>query len=435
MAITYYFFDAKKVDGVYDRTYSAGDFSQYLDGLVGSGVFPIPSDSLQVYAGTGMQVKVKSGMGWIDGHKLKNDADLILNVDAADVTLNRIDRVVMKLDLLNRNMGIYIKKGSNASQPTAPTLERTDYVKEYSLATITINKQVTQISEAMIRDTRLDSSVCGMVQGLIQQVSTETLYKQWNDAYDKAMAEDRKSFDDWFADVKDSLSTAVMWQELKHIIITESTNVETVPIGISRYDDAVDILTVYVNGMRLSSSEYTSNATTITFTHPLTVVGTAIEIVVYKAVNGEGAETILGQVTQLQQDVVGLTAESEAMSETLGALRNNLKQPTELYSGSFAPDAKSTMKYLDVTKLVDYDIVIVRATIGTVGEQMLYFYKGTATNGKINQSMSVYLNDSYSGLATIAYDNTTNKIGIRCEDLKGWTVSQFTIKKIWGIKL
>lgn len=422
MALSYYFFDAKKTEGGgYDRTYSAGDFAKYLDGLVGSGVFPIPSTSLQVYSGTGMTVKVKPGMGWINGHKMINDADLVLNIDAADVTLNRIDRIVFRLNLTNRDMGIYVKKGTNASSPVAPTVERTGYIEEYSLATITINKQTTQITESMIRDTRLDSSVCGMVQGLVQQASTATLYKQWNDAYDRAMATDQKEFDDWFANVKDSLSTAVMWQELKNVVVTQSTNVKTMNIGIHQYNDAVDILTVYVNGMRLDQSEYTSDATTITFTDALTVIGTTVEIVVYKCVDASGAQDISSQVTQLQKDVV--------------AIQTGFKQPVSLYSGNLTPETSGSMKYLSVSSLSMYDIIIVRLTIGTIGEQMLYFYKGTASSGKINQSFSAFLNSTTYGTATVQYDNTTNRIGVRADAIQTWNNQQIIVTNIYGVKI
>lgn len=306
MAINYYFFDAKKVEGVYDRTYSSGDFTRYLEGLVGSGVFPIPSDSLQVYAGTGMQVLVKPGMGWINGHKMISDADLTLNLDAADVTLNRIDRVIFRLDMTNRTMGIYVLKGANASSPTAPALTRTQEIIEYSLATITINRQTTQIDASMIRDTRLDSSVCGMVQGLIQQVSTETLFNQWTAAFDQQYNEYTQEFNEWFETIKETLSTVVMWQEFKNVVVTDQTNTSTLSIGISQYKSAVDILNVYVNGLRLDSSEYTHDETTVTFTTPLDVIGTTVEFVVYKSVNGENAESVVGQVAQLQTDVTDL---------------------------------------------------------------------------------------------------------------------------------
>ena len=65
MAVNSYFFNAVLNDGVYDRIYNAEDVTSYLANIVGNGVFPNPSTQLQVRAGTGMQVIVGAGSGWI----------------------------------------------------------------------------------------------------------------------------------------------------------------------------------------------------------------------------------------------------------------------------------------------------------------------------------------------------------------------------------
>lgn len=286
MAVYSYFFNAQKTGSEYDRVYTASDFTDYLDGIVGSGVFPRPSDCMQVYAGTGMNVLVKPGQGWIEGHKIINTADLQLAVDPADVTLNRIDRVVFRVNKTDRVMEIIVKKGANASSPSAPDIVRTQDVIEYSLAEITVNRNTTAITDAMIRDTRLDSSVCGVVQGLIQQVDTETLYKQWTAAYDAQYAAYTAAYEKWFESIKDALP-AKMWKEYKNLVKTGAGETEEVDIGISQYNKETDILTVYVNGFRLNEEEYTNTGTKIQFTKPLDVEGTAVEIVVYRSDNGE----------------------------------------------------------------------------------------------------------------------------------------------------
>lgn len=285
MAITYYFFDAVESGGTYDRTYSAGDFTKYLKGIVGSGVLPIPSDSLQVYAGTGLQVIVKPGTGWIEGHRIDNDADLSLSIDAADVTLNRIDRVVMQLDVQDRKMNIVVKKGSAGSSPTPPELVRTQDMIEYCLATVTVNRNATSISQSMITDTRLDSSVCGMVAGLIQQVDTTTLFNQYSTAYAEMMEKNQKDFDSWFQNVKDTLSSNPVIQSYSNRVVMGSAGT-SVSIDISQYVRELDILEVYVDGLRLDSTEYNidSGGNTITFTHTIDS-GAVVEIVVYKTVD------------------------------------------------------------------------------------------------------------------------------------------------------
>ena len=107
MAINFYFFNSVEKD----RLYNAEDISNYLKGIIGNGIMPYPADCLQVVAGTGMQVIVKSGIGFIDGHKLENTADYPLTVLAAEPLLNRIDRVVFYVDHTNRKMGIKYKAG------------------------------------------------------------------------------------------------------------------------------------------------------------------------------------------------------------------------------------------------------------------------------------------------------------------------------------
>lgn len=306
MAIYSYFFNAKQVDGEYDRTYTAEDMTSYLDGIVGSGVFPTPSDCLQVYAGTGMNVLVHPGMGWIEGHKILNTADLELAIDPADVTLNRIDRVVFRVNVENREMEIVVKKGTNASSPSAPEIVRDQDVIEYSLATITVNRNTQSITDAMIRDTRPDSSVCGFVQGIIQQVGTETLFKQWTAAFDQQYEEYTEAFETWFEDVKENLKDVVMWQEYKNVVVTADNNVKTVNIGIPQYNADLDVLTVYINGLRLDKTEYTATETQVTFTKPMDVIGTTIEFVVYKSVNADDATKVAEEVQDHENRITKL---------------------------------------------------------------------------------------------------------------------------------
>lgn len=153
---------------------------------------------------------------------------------------------------------------------------------EYSLATININQRTESITAAMITDTRLDSSVCGMVQGLIQQVSTETLYNQWKAAYEEAMIKNQNAFDTWFQNIKNTLTASARIRAYRNRVITESMTTNA-NIGIIQYVKELDILEVYVNGFRLDTAEYTidSSGINVTFTNALDT-GAVIEFVVYK---------------------------------------------------------------------------------------------------------------------------------------------------------
>lgn len=276
MAIEGYFFNAVLNDGVYDRLYNAEDFNSYLDLLVGNGVFPNPSTQLQVRAASGMNIIVGAGSGWINGHKMINNADLTLAVSASDVVLNRIDRVVFYCDYNSREMGIEVKTGTVATSPVAPDLQQDDDRYELSLATITVNKQISEITAAMITDTRANSNVCGYVQGLIQQVDTTTLWQQ-----------QQAKFDEWFEAIQDQFVQGKIFKKLEGIYTTQTANESTfnVVTYVPSYSFAYDILEVYINGIHLTGNEYSISNGTVTLITPIEEAGAVIDFVVYKSVS------------------------------------------------------------------------------------------------------------------------------------------------------
>lgn len=196
MAIKSYFFNAVKVGDTYDRTYNAEDFASYLSKLVSNGVFASPASNLQVVSDSGLNIIIKAGEGWINGHKMVNNADLPLSVESSDVILNRKDYVIFYLDKVNRNMGIEVKKGTPSQNPTAPALTRNNSRYELALAEITLAKGQTSVTASAIRDMRGYGSVCGYVRSLIDSTDATTLFNQWNG-----------QFNEWWSSVKQILNT------------------------------------------------------------------------------------------------------------------------------------------------------------------------------------------------------------------------------------
>ena len=323
MSVQGYFFNAVKNGNIYDRTYNAEDFTKYLDKVISNGVFMIPSTSLQVVANNGMSVAVKSGQGWIDGHKIINTADYILEVDNADVVLNRIDRVVFYADYQSREMGIKIIKGANAVTPVAPALTRDTNTYEMCLAEITILKQTTSITQSVITDTRANNNICGWGTGLVREVDTSTLFTQWQTAYEEANKKYTTSLDNLLKDSKNKSDTQLeaskgefdnaisfyqnqaetqlkaIEDEFKNIkanltvpklteykteYTTTTANETAINIGVSNYVVDIDIIQVYVNGFRLMDSEFTKTQSKVTLRTPLSVIGTQVEIIVIKSV-------------------------------------------------------------------------------------------------------------------------------------------------------
>lgn len=155
MAIRSGFFD--------DATYYASDFATSMAGILTNGVLADDLTTLQVLAAGNMTVAILAGYCWIKGQYGYNDSTMTLPISTADGTLNRIDRVITRLNKTEKKVEILVLKGALAATPTAPALIRDGTYFDLCLANILVNKGTTIITQAMITDTRADSSLCGPV--------------------------------------------------------------------------------------------------------------------------------------------------------------------------------------------------------------------------------------------------------------------------------
>lgn len=173
-----------------DRRYRAEDFASYFAKILTNGVFPNPSSNLQVLEKDGMKITVKAGGCNINGYFGINDTDEVLTCGVANPISPRTDIVVARWSLTNREITLVIKPNTTALTRTADTYE-------ICLAEITIPAGASSISQANIRDTRQDTSKCGLVNSLITADST-TLFNQFE-----------TQFNNWFIDIKGKLNADV----------------------------------------------------------------------------------------------------------------------------------------------------------------------------------------------------------------------------------
>ena len=284
MAVTYGFFNS--ING--DRTYNADQISEYFLKLISNGVFATPATAMQVTATTGLVVKVSAGWGFINCKFVKNDSDLYLQIDEADITFDRIDRVVMKLDTSeeHRNISIEVKKGTAEASPTAPELTRTGDVYELSLAQVLVSANSSVIVQADITDERADTDVCGYVTGLIDQIDTTNLFAQFTNA-----------FETWFDDIKDEVKSTTIVMQYHSRYVTTTDLESTIPIQIPEYNQTLDIMYVYINGIKLVYNyDYIISGNNIQLARALDVVGTPVEFEVLKSVNTAEASSLVVQI-------------------------------------------------------------------------------------------------------------------------------------------
>mgnify|MGYP001089046776 CR=1 FL=1 len=176
-------FNSILVDEEFDRAYKAEDWAWYFATFIGTGVFPKPSDGLQVTAYNGMEVSVNIGYAFIDGYAFRNPVIRVIELGTAEGALNRIDRIVVRWDLLQRDIYLAVLKGTPSAKPTAPPLTRNTEMWELALADIYVGKGVTKIRAQDITDQRFNSSVCGIVKGTVEEIDASVLTKQFDDFF------------------------------------------------------------------------------------------------------------------------------------------------------------------------------------------------------------------------------------------------------------
>lgn len=160
--------------------------------LIPTGVY---NDSLHVSAGTGLNVSVAAGKAWVNGYFYSSDASQQIATNIADAENSRKDVIVLRLDKVNRRMGVSYKAGTPSINPVPPALQRDSDVYELQLAEILFPAGSSSISAATITDTRSYADLCGITAGF-QGLDVEGLTEQ-------AQAK----FDEWFANLKNQLST------------------------------------------------------------------------------------------------------------------------------------------------------------------------------------------------------------------------------------
>lgn len=303
MAIKYGFFNS--VNG--DRKYNADDISNFFIKLISDGVFPTPATNLQVVESSGMKVNVSAGWGFIRCKYICNTTYESLTIEPSDLVLNRIDRVVMRLDpsVSARNIILTVKKGTPAATPEPPELTRvSDGVYELSLAQIAVNAGASAITQADITDERPDGDVCGYVAGLINQIDAGNLFAQFSSA-----------FYSWFDAVKSEIASATLIVPLRATFIVDDEETDEINVSdlIPQYNYNLDILNIYVNGIKLVegrdfSQVHNANETTIVFpSFDLDVIGTPVELEVFKGNDTTGAETVVHEVQTALTQLNGLS--------------------------------------------------------------------------------------------------------------------------------
>lgn len=111
-----------------------------------------------------------AGSAWINGYRYENTDALNMLLVTANGSNPRIDRIVLRLSQINRSIRLAVVTGTSAVTPVAPALTRTSDIYELGIADVLIPTAATTIAANNITDTRLNNSLCGMVNSLVTAI-------------------------------------------------------------------------------------------------------------------------------------------------------------------------------------------------------------------------------------------------------------------------
>lgn len=144
-----------------NNNYGQEELARYFSNIYENGVNVTSSDmGMKVTRYSSTVLKVDTGFSIVNGYFLDQDVTKSITV-TKDSTYNRIDRVVVRLDVRNMKVSIELKQGTASSKPTAPALTRTTSIYELSLAQIYVS---ATSGITTVTDERYNTSYCGAIR-------------------------------------------------------------------------------------------------------------------------------------------------------------------------------------------------------------------------------------------------------------------------------
>lgn len=166
MSIRSGFFNAVKneLDGSYDRKYYASEFAGYFASFIGNGIFGKQLDEFKVKAKVNpdMGVVVSPGRAWINGYWIESTEEVELPISVNTSTSERVDLVVLGLNLNTREISIYVKNGNSTNG-----VIRDESTYELCIAKINVSPTTVNIQQTNISDQRQNYELCGYAELLI----------------------------------------------------------------------------------------------------------------------------------------------------------------------------------------------------------------------------------------------------------------------------
>lgn len=373
-----------------DRVYYAEDWARHLKKYFTNGIF---NNELNVLANNDMTITIKEGDANIEGYRYTNTGDLVKTIDNADGTLNRIDNVVLRLDLTNRLISAQIIKGTFADKPVAPELVRTSTIYDLRLAKISIPAGTTTITQDLITDTRFITSDCGNVISTVQTPDTENLFIQMQTLFEKQINELNNNFEIWFDSIKNQLDSDAAGNLQNQINNLNSNKVDN-----AKYDLDSNNLQLLANGKNVGDSVHIPTGITDTATGE-----EDLKIVNNRGVVKFSSEGKTEQKTSKQsKNLIGL---KKGFTQTVNGMTVSVQEDGGLrVTGTPTKISESYIPLEGVSSISNGDYTLSVKTIGSTPSNACRLLKtnlASAANSFKSTALSCQSNTTKSMSATI----------------------------------
>lgn len=238
-----------------DRKYKSEQFREYFALFIGNGIFYRNANVLKVKENEGMMVTLQAGAAWVAGGGYINEGQKHFTLEMADGVLPRIDRVVIRCDYVLRDIYATVKKGSYSAQPSPPQIQRDADAYELAVADIYVGRGAISITQSSITDLRLNSELCGIVTGLIEQADTTEIFNQIETYFEEFKKEYAENFSAWTKEYIDNLQE---WTEERQAEV--NAWIAQTEAGISEWQqETQDSLEAWIRNTQESMTEWTTN--------------------------------------------------------------------------------------------------------------------------------------------------------------------------------
>lgn len=202
------FYDRRAGDADGEFQYPSHEFAEYFAKFLTSGVYTQNGEMGLRVTMSGLTATIGAGFAFIRGYMYAHEAPLkTLTLSAASTVsgMDRIDRIVLRLDVSARTITAELKTGTASSSPTAPALTNAGGVYEIPLAQIRVKANT---STGTVTDERKP------VSSLIEI------------PYETMMTENKEEFDTWMDGIQEILDSSTAGN-LLNLINNNATDIQT----------------------------------------------------------------------------------------------------------------------------------------------------------------------------------------------------------------